>query len=172
MPQATASTPTPTAPNPTIAPTIECVVETGQPREDAINSQVAAAKSEASIPYTSNSGLDTNDPESRMPFRTVAVTSPPARTAPANSNIIAITTACLNVIAPEPTDVPIAFATSLAPIPQAINKPNPIPSMIRISLFCTIISMKSSGYFVSITSKRDPTFWAASAVSPSHSIAR
>ena len=28
-------------------------------------------------------------------------------------------TACLNVIAPEPTEVPMAFATSFAPIPQA-----------------------------------------------------
>ena len=70
-----------------------------------------------------------------MPLRTVAVTSPPANTAPANSKITAIMTACLNVIAPEPTEVPIALATSLAPIPQAINRPKPMANMIRISLF-------------------------------------
>ena len=48
--QATASTPTPTAPKPTIAPTIEWVVDTGQPKLDAIISQVPAAKSDANIP--------------------------------------------------------------------------------------------------------------------------
>ena len=46
----TASKPIPTAPKPTIAPTIECVVDTGQPSDDAIKSHVAAAKSDASIP--------------------------------------------------------------------------------------------------------------------------
>jgi hypothetical protein len=35
----------------------------------------------------------------------------------------AINIACLNVIALLPTDVPIALATSLAPIPKAIKKP-------------------------------------------------
>ena len=135
MPHETASTPTPTAPKPTMAPTIECVVETGQPSDDAIKSHVAAAKSEASIPYTNNSGLDENAPASRIPFLTVAVTSPPAKTAPANSKITAMMTACLNVIAPEPTEVPMAFATSFAPIPQAIKRPKPIANIIRMSLF-------------------------------------
>ena len=55
-----------------------------------------------------------------MPLRIVDVTSPPARNAPRNSNIAAIIIACLIVIARDPTDVAMAFATSLAPIPQAI----------------------------------------------------
>ena len=42
LPHETASTPIPTAPKPTIAPTIECVVDTGQPSDDAIKSHVAA----------------------------------------------------------------------------------------------------------------------------------
>ena len=46
----TASMPIPTAAKPTIAPTMEWVVETGQPRCEAIKSQVPAASSEASIP--------------------------------------------------------------------------------------------------------------------------
>ena len=50
LPHATASTEMPTAANPTMAPTIECVVETGQPRLLAIASHVAAASSAASIP--------------------------------------------------------------------------------------------------------------------------
>ena len=44
--------------------------------------------------------------------------------APRNSKIAAMITACLSVIALLPTEVPIALATSLAPIPQAINKPS------------------------------------------------
>ena len=59
-----------------------------------------------------------------MPLRMVEVTSPPASQAPANSKIMAIIMACLIVMALEPTEVPIALATSLAPIPQAIKKPN------------------------------------------------
>ena len=59
-----------------------------------------------------------------MPFLIVEVTSPPARKAPRNSNIAAMITACLRVRALLPTDVPIALATSLAPIPHAVKKPN------------------------------------------------
>ncbi len=58
-----------------------------------------------------------------MPLRMVAVTSPPASTAPASSKTAAIITACLNVRDLEPTEVPIALATSFAPIPQAMNRP-------------------------------------------------
>ena len=53
-----------------------------------------------------------------MPFRMVDVTSPPAKYAPANSKIMAMIMACLMVMAPDPTEVPIALATSLAPTPQ------------------------------------------------------
>ena len=59
-----------------------------------------------------------------MPFLIVEVTSPPARKAPRNSNIAAMITACFRVRALLPTDVPIALATSLAPIPHAAKKPN------------------------------------------------
>ena len=59
-------------------------------------------------------------PESIIPLRMVLVTSPPAKTAPANSNIAAITIACFIVMAREPTDVAMALATSFAPIPQVI----------------------------------------------------
>jgi hypothetical protein len=38
------------APKPTIAPAIECVVDTGQPREEAIISQNPAANNDANIP--------------------------------------------------------------------------------------------------------------------------
>ena len=60
---------------------------------------------------------------STIPFLIVEVTSPPARYAPRNSKIAAINIACLNVIALLPTDVPIALATSLAPIPNAMKNP-------------------------------------------------
>jgi hypothetical protein len=57
-------------------------------------------------------------------LRIVDVTSPPASTAPANSKIAATRIACLIVSAFEPTDVAIALATSFAPIPHAMNRPN------------------------------------------------
>ncbi len=155
--QATASIPTPTAPKPTIAPTIECVVDTGQPKFDAIISQVPAAKSDANIPYTNKCGLSVKIAASRIPLRMVAVTSPPARIAPANSKIMAIMIACLMVIAPEPTEVPMAFATSFAPTPQAINKPNTTAKTNNTSPYCAIISIRSP-YLASSTSNREPTF--------------
>ena len=68
-----------------------------------------------------------------MPFLIVEVTSPPAKYAPKNSNIAAIITACLRVIALLPTEVPIALATSFAPIPNAIKKPiSPANIMINV----------------------------------------
>ena len=45
--------------------------------------------------------------------------------------ITAIIIACLIVTAPEPTDVPIALATSFAPIPQAMNTPKTIANIIN-----------------------------------------
>ncbi len=50
LPQLTASTPIPTAAKPTIAPTMEWVVETGQPRRLAISSHTPAANSADSMP--------------------------------------------------------------------------------------------------------------------------
>jgi len=61
---------------------------------------------------------------STMPLLIVSVTWPPARYAPQNSKTIATTIACLMVSAREPTEVPMALATSLAPTPQAMKKPN------------------------------------------------
>ena len=51
LPQETASKPKEIITNPTIDPTIECVVETGQPLALASSSHVAAAKSVA-VSYT------------------------------------------------------------------------------------------------------------------------
>jgi hypothetical protein len=55
-----------------------------------------------------------------MPLRTVSVTWPPARMAPPNSKMPAIRTAPPIVIAPEPRLVPMALATSFAPMAQAM----------------------------------------------------
>ena len=118
FPQLTTSGPTLTTPNPTIAPTIAWVVETGKPNRVAPTNSVPAAASEPNIPYISWS-RSTNDTSS-IPLRTVSVTCPPAKNAPANSKIAATRIAPQTVRAPDPTLVPIALATSLAPIAQAI----------------------------------------------------
>ena len=120
FPQATASTPSPTTPKPTIAPTIACVVETGRPKRDATISSVPAEASAASIPYRTSSGFCSTRTASSIPLRTVLVTWPPARKAPVNSSRPATRTAPVMVSAPDPTLVPIAFATSFAPIAQAM----------------------------------------------------
>ena len=56
----------------------------------------------------------------RTPFRTVSVTASPAKKAPRNSKTAAMIIALRNVRALLPTLVPIAFATSLAPMFQAM----------------------------------------------------
>ena len=103
-----------------------------------MTSQVPAASRADIIPKTNRSGLPSNNNGSRIPFRTVDVTSPPAKNAPENSNIHAIKIAVLNVIAPDPTEVPIALATSFAPIPHAIINPA-IAVSIRIGSANSII---------------------------------
>ena len=118
--QFTASTPMPTTPKPTMAPTIVWVVDTGQPRDEATISQIPAASSAANMPKTNISGFSEMGAGSMIPLRIVLVTCPPARKAPANSNRAAITIAWRAVIAPEPTEVPMALATSFAPIPQVM----------------------------------------------------
>ena len=75
------------------------------------------------MPSAKISGVSTNCIGSITPLLMVSVTSPPARYAPADSKINAIIIACLAVTVPDPTDVPIEFETSLAPIPKAIKKP-------------------------------------------------
>ena len=61
--------------------------------------------------------------------------------APANSMIAAMMIACFTVTAPEPTEVPMALATSLAPMPQVMYRPNMIASARKMVLFCAMISM-------------------------------
>ncbi len=73
------STPIPTAAKPTIAPTIECVVDTGQPKYEAINNHMPAASKVPSMPKTSSSGVSLMTAASIIPSLMVAVTSPPAR---------------------------------------------------------------------------------------------
>jgi len=74
FPQTTASMPSPTAPKPTMAPTIEWVVETGRPMRVASNSSVPAEASAPSMPNLSRSGCVSKSAASTMPFRTVSVT--------------------------------------------------------------------------------------------------
>ncbi len=90
-----------------------------------------------------------------MPLRMVEVTSPPAKKAPRNSKMAAIIIACLIVMALLPTDVPMEFATSLAPIPKAIKKPIKlaIKSMKNGSRNkASIYTLKNSSYLISIKS--------------------
>ena len=119
----TASKPIEIITKPTIEPTIEWVVDTGQPLVLAIKSHVPAAHSADSIPIIKILSLPTYRSGSTIPFLIVEVTSPPAKYAPRNSKTAAIKIACLKVIALLPTDVPIALATSFAPIPNAMKKP-------------------------------------------------
>ena len=58
-----------------------------------------------------------------MPLRMVLVTEPPANITPKVSKIAAAINACFRVNALEPTEVPMALATSLAPMPQAMINP-------------------------------------------------
>ena len=115
-----------TNPTPTIPPIIECVVETGSPKRVAIVNQTAAAIIAAMNPniksFANASVTRASSARSifRIPFLTVSVTASPAKKAPQNSNTAAIITACLNVKALEPTEVPIALATSLAPMFHAM----------------------------------------------------
>ena len=74
----------------------------------------------------------------------VSVTSPPARNAPANSKMQAINSAVFKEIAPDPTDVPKAFATSFAPIPHAMmNSAGKYPSAALIDYGATKSAMIS-----------------------------
>ena len=61
--------------------------------------------------------------------------------------------ACLMVSAFEPTEVPMALATSLAPTPQAMKNPN-IQASISSSVPCSaMISMPVSYFAISICSR-------------------
>lgn len=111
---------------PTMPPTIECVVETGQPILVAMSSQTAAPIRAASMMYTKSIGGSATLSRSTMPLRTVSVTSPPAITAPLTSKTAATSRACFRVSVPAPTEVPNEFATSLPPMLKAMNMPTTI----------------------------------------------
>ena len=96
---------------------IACVVETGNPKTVAINNHAPAASRLESIPRTNIEGFASKLLGDTMFSLIVVVTSAPAKYAPRNSKIAAITKACVRVRALLPTEVPIAFATSFAPIP-------------------------------------------------------
>ncbi len=98
-------------------------MDTGSPYLVATVSQTAAAIMAAMNPYIrsfAKLSVTVSKSTERMPFRTVSVTASPAKNAPANSNMAAMITACLSVRALDPTDVPIALATSLAPMFHAM----------------------------------------------------
>jgi len=115
-----ASRPAYATPNPMIEPTIEWVVETGHPMYEANCSHAPAASNDASMPSMNADPSPAKIVGSTMPLRTVSDTCEPTRKAPANSRRAARITARRSVSAPEPTDVPMALATSFAPMPHAM----------------------------------------------------
>ena len=122
---------------PTIPPIIACVVDTGRPFLVANNSHNAAAKSADIMINTKSKGCSGMLSRWTMPLRMVAVTSPPAITAPLTSNTAAISNACGTVSVPAPTEVPNELATSLPPILNAINTPNKVASRNKATwLYC------------------------------------
>merc|ERR550532_2492365 len=96
-----------------MAPMIECVVETGNEYRVAIYSHNAAEHKEQNMPNINTSSSPSNNSNLVIFFLIVDVTFAPIPTAPTNSNIAAMTTACFNEI---------ALATSLAPIPHDMAK--------------------------------------------------
>src|SRR6056297_4363788 len=100
-------------------PTTEWVVETGVPTRVARFTQSAADISDAIIAQVKVFASAT-PAGSMIPFDMVETTSPPARSAPALSQIAAMTMAPLMVNAFAPTAGPMLLATSLAPILSAM----------------------------------------------------
>lgn len=99
-------------PPPTIPPTIECVVDTGNPFLVAKNSHKLALNKADIITATNCIAGILSAGKLIIPLRIVLVTSAPAKIAPLNSKIAAIISACLIVKVFAPTLVPKAFATS------------------------------------------------------------
>jgi hypothetical protein len=96
-------------------------VDTGSFKTVATFSQIAAAVSAHNMPYKKMSGWDLKEAVLAIPPAMVLVTAAPSPIAPENSNTAAITVACRKVRAPDPTEVPKALATSLAPVVQHAN---------------------------------------------------
>ncbi|OQB34681.1 MAG: hypothetical protein BWY06_03389 [Candidatus Latescibacteria bacterium ADurb.Bin168] len=115
----TAPPPLAANPNPATAPMMECVVDTGHPFHVAMWSQTADARSAASIPTPMNGPTFSTNGTFITSYRIVLVTCPPAKKAPENSKTDATATAALRVRTRDPTAVPIALATSFAPIVHA-----------------------------------------------------
>ena len=67
----------------------------------------------------------------------------------------AIIIACLAVMVPEPTEVPIEFDTSLAPIPNAIKKPNTAVIKTNHEPYALIISIVISYVVVNVVKIRN-----------------
>ena len=122
--QLTTLGPPATRPNPVIAPTMECVDDTGSEVSVAMSTQAAAANRAANMPIISSfgsvmaSGL-------MIPLLMVAVTCEPRTTAPTKFRIPAMNTAWRTVMARAPTAEAMEFATSLAPRLKAMRKPAP-----------------------------------------------
>src|SRR6056297_3788738 len=117
--QFTAAKPAAAIPAPMTPPTTEWVVETGAPTLVARLTQSAAEISAASMAPTKMRASATLL-GSIMPLEMVDTTSPPAKSAPADSQIAAITMAPPMVRALAPTAGPMLLATSLAPMLSAM----------------------------------------------------
>lgn len=73
--------------------------------------------------------LAPREPPPRMlTTRIVVVTWAPSPMAPENSHTDAMSSACLMVMARDPTEDPKALATSFAPMPYAVIKDSTAPS--------------------------------------------
>ena len=117
--QLTSWKPTAAMPAPMTPPTTACVVDTGAPTNVARLTQMAEEIS-AAIMALMKMPVSVTRLGSIMPLEIVATTSPPAISAPALSNMAAMSRAPNMVRAREPTAGPTLLATSLAPMLSAM----------------------------------------------------
>ena len=122
--QFTAENPAAAMPAPITPPTMECVVDTGAPRNVAKLTQSADEISAAIIAQMKTSWPATLS-GLMIPLEMVETTSPPAKSAPAVSHTAAIAIAPPMVSALAPTAGPMLLATSFAPMFTAIYAPTP-----------------------------------------------
>ncbi len=109
-------------PNPTMAPTMEWVVDTGSERQVAKLTQRAAESRAERAPRMASRG-SAMAPGATIPWRMVSVTWEPMKVAPTTLRVAAITTACRTVIALAPTAEAMELARSFAPMFQAMYSP-------------------------------------------------
>ncbi len=119
FPQETTPTPPAIKPKPIIAPTMEWVVEIGIDFQVAKVTHIEAAMTAANAPNITLVGSPISF-GSTMPLLIVPVTCAPKKTAPHIVNIPAMITACRIDIALAPTALAMEFATSFAPMLQAM----------------------------------------------------